>query len=76
LCLVKLIDNYSMKLVGCKTVNLLSDGSLNIFFKGFLSNKQLVVNEKDNKNFYLNKKKIVKKVHSELSTEYKKKYLI
>jgi hypothetical protein len=76
LCLVKLIDNYSMKLVSCKTVNLLSDGSLNIAFKGFLSNKQLLVNEKDNKNFYLNKKKIVKKVHSELSTEYKKKYLI
>jgi len=76
LCLVKLIDNYIMKLVSCKTVNLLSDGSLNIYFKGFLSNKQLLVNDKDNKNFYLNKKKIVKKVHSELSTEYKKKYLI
>jgi hypothetical protein len=64
-----------MKLINCKTISLLSDGSLNVSFKGFLNNKQFIVNEKDNKNFYLNKKKVVKKVNSEFSSKYKKKYL-
>lgn len=65
-----------MKLSSCKIINLLSNGSITLSSKGFLNNKQFVVTEKDHKNFYLNKKKVVKNNYSDFSSEYKNKYLI
>lgn len=65
-----------MKLVTFKVLEILSDGSLNFSYKCFLNSKQLLVYEKDNKNFNLNKKKNVKELHSEFYSEYKKRYLI
>ena len=65
-----------MKLIKSKVINISSDGSLNFFYNSFLNSKQLLVFEKDNKNFILNKKKVVKKIQSEYYSKYKKKYLI
>jgi len=65
-----------MKLVSLKVLDILSDGSLNFTYKCFLNSNQLLVYEKDNKNFSLNKKKSVKEFHSEFYSEYKKRYLI
>lgn len=65
-----------MKSIKCRVIQLSSDGSLNFCYKSFLNSKQLLVFEKDNKNFILNKKKVVTKIQSESHSEYKKKYLI
>lgn len=64
-----------MKAVYYKVINILSNGSLSFSFKSALNSRQLLINEKDNKNFHINKKKVVKEVYHELSSEYKKKYL-
>jgi len=64
-----------MQLINLKVINILSDGSLNFSYKCFLNSKQFLVYEKDNKNLNLNKKKAVKKINSEFSSGYKKKYL-
>ena len=65
-----------MVLVNIKTISILSDGSLSFSSKSYLNSKQLLVHEKDHKNFYFNKKKKLKEVHSDFSSKYKKKYLI
>ena len=64
-----------MKLVNLKILSLSSDGSLNFSYKYFINPKQLLVYEKDNKNFALNIKKSTKKFNSEFHSEYKKQYL-
>jgi hypothetical protein len=56
-----------------KIIKISSNGSLN--FSYFLSSKQVLVNEKDNKNIFFNK---TKKNHAHLKEflSYKKKYLV
>lgn len=71
--LVKLIDK--MNITKLKFVRILSDGSLNICYKYYTNVKPIEISEKDNKNFYFNKKKRSTKIHSESSFNYKKKYL-
>lgn len=59
-----------------KAIKILTNGSLNLSFTYFLNSKQVLVNEKDNKNFLLNKKQIVYKIQSKEFYQYKKKYLV
>jgi hypothetical protein len=65
-----------MKYLQLKTVNILSDGSLNFSFKCFTNNKQLLDFEKDNKSLSINNKKKSKIINFESHSKYKKKYLI
>ena len=58
-----------------KILILLSNGSLSLSFNYFSNSKQLLVNEKDNKNFSFIKKN-VSKIKTNESSNYKKKYLI
>jgi len=64
------------KLVKNKIIIILSDGSLNLSFTYFSNFKQLLINEKDNKNFNLNKKQSNNKTQVEEFSNYKKKYLV
>lgn len=64
-----------MELVNFKCVRILSDGSLNISYKYYSNPKKILIYEKDNKNFYLNKKKILNNVSMESSSNYKKNIL-
>ena len=59
-----------------KIIKILSDGSLNISFNYFSNSRQFLLNEKDNKNFNLNKKQNVRKTQIDESSNYKKKYLV
>lgn len=59
-----------------KAIKILTNGSLNFSFTYFLSSKQILVNEKDNKNFILNKKQTIYKIQSKEFSKYKKKYLV
>lgn len=65
-----------MKLINHKVLCIFSDGSLSFSSKSFLNSRQLLIFDKDNRNFILNKKKNIKKLHSEFFSEYKKKFLI
>jgi len=58
-----------MKLIKCRALTLSSDGSLNFCYKFFSNSKQLLVFEKDNKNFIFNKKEVVTKIQSESHSE-------
>lgn len=57
-----------------KVLKILSDGSLNFNF--YLNPKQFLLNEKDNRNFNLNKKISFSKIQVNEFSNYKKKYLI
>jgi hypothetical protein len=59
-----------------KILRILSNGSLSISFNYFSDSKQFLVNEKDNKAFYLNKKQNVLKIQIEEFSNYKNKYLV
>jgi hypothetical protein len=61
-------------LVTRKVLKILSDGSLSVSF--FFNSKQFLLNEKDNKNFNLNKKISFSKIQVNEFSNYKKKYLI
>lgn len=61
-------------LVARKVLKILSDGSLSVSF--FFNSKQFLLNEKDNKNFNLNKKISFSKIQVNEFSNYKKKYLI
>lgn len=65
-----------IKSIKHKTIKILSDGSLSLSFNYFLSSKQISINEKDNKNFSLNKKQISNKTQIKEFSNYKKKYLV
>jgi hypothetical protein len=66
-----------MKFTKVKIIQILSNGSLNFCYMNFLKPKQFTFYEKDQKNFYLNKKTIDKgEIKSDYFSEYKKKYLI
>lgn len=62
------------KFVTLKVLKILSDGSLS--FNYILNSKQLLLNEKDNKNFNLNKKMSFSKIQVNEFSNYKKKYLV
>jgi hypothetical protein len=62
------------KLIERRIIKILSDGSLN--FIHFSSPKQLLVNEKDNKNCSLSKKQTINKTQFKEFLNYKKKYFI
>jgi hypothetical protein len=62
------------KLIERKIIKILSDGSLNFIY--FSNAKQLLVNEKDNKNFSLSKKQNINKTQFKEFLNYKKKYFI
>lgn len=64
------------KLIKNKVIIILSNGSLNLSFIYFSNFKQLLINEKDNKNFNLNKKQNNFKTQVEEFSNYKKKYLV
>ena len=74
LCLVRLIDR--MKLMKQKLIRILSDGSLHVCYKYCTTLKQIEIYTKDNKNFYLNEKKIDSRTKLEPVSNFKKKYLI
>jgi hypothetical protein len=57
-----------------KVLKIFSDGSLSVNF--FFNYKQFLLNEKDNKNFNLNKKFSFFKIQANEFSNYKKKYLI
>jgi hypothetical protein len=57
-----------------KILKILSDGSLSFNF--YLNSKQFLLNEKDNKNFNLNKKNSFSKIQVNKFSNYKKKYFI
>lgn len=58
-----------------KIVEVLSDGSLNIIYD-FAKKNQLALNEKDSKNFYLNKKqKKSDAFNKKRFSKYKTKYM-
>jgi len=54
-----------VRLIRHKSITILSDGSVNLSATHFYTPKQLIVNEKDNKNFSLNKKQVTNKIQSE-----------
>ena len=58
-----------------KRIEIFSDGSLNFTYSYFSKSKQWVVFEKDNKNFSLNKKSLMK-LNKKLNyfSSYRKKY--
>jgi hypothetical protein len=58
-----------------KTIVVSSDGSLYFLDSGEVSNKLVVFNKKDDKNFSFNQKKKQIVVDSKQSSYYKKKYL-
>ena len=59
-----------------RIVEILSNGSLNFTLKKVSKLKQLIVYEKDNKNFSLNKKPFIKiNIKSNYSFLYRKKYI-
>lgn len=65
-----------MKIIKIKLVQIFSNGSLIISNTNFINSKQFVFNEKDNKNFFLNKKKkIIYKAKSDYSSSYINKYV-
>jgi len=59
-----------------KFLKILSNGSLFFDFDNTVKIKQIVLFEKDNKNFYLNKKNKTYKIESKNFLNYKNKYLI
>ena len=59
-----------------KFIKILSNGSLFFDFENVAKIKQIIFFDKDNKNFYLNKKEKTYKIKSENFLNYKKKYLI
>jgi hypothetical protein len=65
-----------MKLIKIKSVQIFSNGSLNLCNKNFTIFKQFNFHEKDHKNFFLNKKEKIIKIKSDYSSSYKNKYLI
>ena len=64
-----------MELVKSKFVRIFSDGSLNICYKYYSGIQKVLVQEKDNKNFYLNKKKVSANIQVESSLNYRKNIL-
>ena len=59
-----------------KLVEILSNGCLNFTLKKVSKLKQLIVYEKDNKNFSLNKKPLTEvNIKSNYSFLYRKKYI-
>lgn len=64
-----------MTVVGTKFVEIFTDGTVNLSFKGLKSSKQVVIYEKDSKNFLFNKKSTKKQSFQNLSQNfYKSKY--
>ena len=59
-----------------KFIKILSNGSLFFDFENVTKIKQIILFDKDNKNFYLNKKEKTYQIKSENFLNYKKKYLI
>jgi hypothetical protein len=59
-----------------KTLKILSNGSLSISFNYFLDYKQILLSEKDNKTFNLNRKQNAIKTQTDEFSNYKKKYLV
>jgi hypothetical protein len=59
-----------------KVLKILSNGSLTISFNYFLDSKQVLLSEKDNKTFILNKKQNSIKIQKDEFSNYKKKYLV
>jgi hypothetical protein len=55
-------------------IQMFSDGSINFFFVNKINLKKLKVYEKDFKNFFSNKNKIINKTVSN-SSKYKNQYL-
>lgn len=47
-----------MKSIQFKSIQILSNGSLNFHYKNSLTSESFKFFEKDNKNFYLNKKEV------------------
>lgn len=59
-----------------KCIEVFSDGSVNFCFNNPVSLKKLKIYEKDNKNFFLNKKKKMSNIkNSDYSSKYKNQYL-
>lgn len=59
-----------------KCIEVFSDGSLNFCLNKSVSSKKLRIYEKDNKNFFLNKKKKMANIkNSNYSSKYKNQYL-
>jgi len=64
-----------MKLIKLKHIRISSDGSLTICQKYYANIKKVSVQEKDNKNFHLNKKNISSNLVVESSSSYRKNIL-
>jgi hypothetical protein len=63
-----------MKICNIKCLKVMTNGSLYISYKFPLKVKQVFINEKDSKNFYLNKKNSTFKNLTDSTFNYKKKY--
>jgi len=61
-----------MGLIKSKFVRIFSDGSLNVSYKYYANTKKVSILEKDNKNSYLNRKKVASNVPIESSSNYRK----
>lgn len=59
-----------------KTINVASDGSLHFSYQMInnVNSKVVVLKNEDEKNFFFNKKKMVKKFDTKQFSYYKKKY--
>lgn len=64
-----------MKVIKTKQIQILSDGSLFFGFKYLVKPNQFIFHEKDNKNFFMNKKNTMDRTKTEDFSNYKKKYL-
>jgi len=64
-----------MKIIKTKQIQILSDGSLFFGFKCLVKPNQFIFHEKDNKNFFMNKKNTMDRTKTEDFSNYKKKYL-
>ena len=59
-----------------KCIEVFSDGSVNFRFNNSVPLKKLKIYEKDNKNFFLNKKRKMNNIeNSDYSSKYKNQYL-
>ena len=65
-----------MKMIKKKQIKVFSDGSLNFCYVNLISKEllQIKIYNKDNKNFYLNRKNFKPLVDSKHSSLFKKKY--
>lgn len=73
--LEKLTDNWIMQKF-FKKITILSDGSLSFSYELTTNlNEFITYSFEDEKNFFLNKKKITRRFNSKQSLFYKKKYL-